>query len=136
VLKHLFIHHLHQEKTMKTVIKTQSIFTAAIAAASLFAFGCAAIGGRALAGEAPQFNTAVVTYGDLNLDSDQGVKVLYARLRGAAQNVCSSFEGRDLIQKTHWQACFDKAVASAVVRVNNTRVIALHNQVVNRTAKG
>lgn len=121
---------------MKTSIKTQSISTASILAASFFALGCAAIGGRAQAGEVPQFYTAIVTYVDLNLDSDQGAKVMYARIRSAAGKVCSSLEGRNLTQKKLWQGCFDKAVASAVVQVNNTRVTALHNQIVNHTAKG
>jgi len=121
---------------MKTAIKTQSVFTATIAAAGFFALGCAAIGGRAQAAEAPQFYTTIVAYGDLNLDSEQGAKVLYARIRSAAGNVCSSLEGRDLTEKKLWQGCFDKAVGSAVVQVNSTRVTALHNQMVNHTAKG
>jgi len=121
---------------MKTAIKTQSVFTASILAASFFALSCVAMGGRAQAAEPAQSYTTIVSYGDLNLDSEQGAKVLYARLRNAAENVCSSLEGRDLIQKKLWQGCFDKAVASAVVQVNNTKVTALHNQIINHTAKG
>jgi UrcA family protein len=120
---------------MKTTIKTQSLFTASVVAASFLAFG-APMGARAQAAEPAQSHTTIVKYGDLNLDSEQGAKVLYARLRSAAKNVCSSFEGRDLIQKKHWQGCFDKAVASAVVQVNNIRVTALHNQIVNHITEG
>jgi UrcA family protein len=120
---------------MKTVIKTQSIFSS-ILAASFFALGCAAVGSSVQAAEAPQYYTTIVSFGDLNLDSDRGAKVLYARLRKAAENVCSSLEGRELIQKKLWQGCFDKAVASAVEQVNQTRVTALHNQMVNHTTKG
>lgn len=120
---------------MKTVINTQSILMRSILAASFFALSCAALGSRAQAAEAVQFHTAIVRYGELNLDSDQGAKVLYARLRNAAERVCSSLEGRELIQKKLWQGCFDKAVASAVEQVNKTRVTALHNQLVNHTTK-
>ena len=121
---------------MNTTIKTQSVFTATIAAAGLFALGCAAMGGRVQAAEPAQSYTTIVNYGDLNLDSEQGAKVMYARLRNAAKKVCHSFEGRDLIEKRLWQGCFDKAVASAVGQVNNIRVTALHNQIVNHTTKG
>jgi UrcA family protein len=79
---------------MKTAIKTQSMFSASVVAASFLAFGGAAMGGRAQAGE--QTSTTIVRYGDLNLDSEQGAKVLYARIRSAAGSVCSSLEGRDL----------------------------------------
>ena len=121
---------------MKTAIKTQSMFTASVVAASLLAFGGAAMGGRVQAGEPAQSYTTIVSYGDLNLDSEQGAKVLYARIRSAAGTVCSSLEGRDLTEKKFWQGCFDRAVASAVGQVNNTRVTALHNQMVNHTTKG
>ena len=121
---------------MKTAIKTQSIFTCSILVASFFGLGCAAVGSGAQAAEAVQFHTAIVRYGELNLDSDQGAKVLYARLRNAAERVCASLEGRELIQKKLWQGCFDKAVASAVEQVNKTRLTALHNQLVNHTTKG
>jgi len=45
-------------------------------------------------------------------------------------------EGRNLTEKKLWQGCFDKAVASAVGQVNNNRVTALHNQMINHTIKG
>jgi UrcA family protein len=122
--------------TMKTAIKTQSMFTASVVAACFLAFGGAAMGGRVQAAEPARSYTTIVSYGDLNLESEQGAKVLYARIRGAAGNVCSSLEGRNLTEKKLWQGCFDKAVASAVGRVNNTRVTALHNQMINHTTKG
>lgn len=121
---------------MTTSIKTQSNSTACILAASFVIIACAAVGSRAQAGEPSQPLTKVVAYGDLNLDSEQGAKVLYARLRGAAQSVCSPLDGRDLIQKSLWHACFDNAVGRAVVQINKTTVSALHNQAVSRGAKG
>lgn len=122
---------------MKTAIKIQSTFTASLLAASFFALGCAAMGGRAQAGEPAQStNTRIVRYGELNLDSEQGAKVLYARIRSAAKDVCSSLEGRNFAEKKLWQGCFDQAVASAVGQVNNTRVTALHNQMINHAATG
>jgi UrcA family protein len=121
---------------MKTTIKTQSISAASIFAAGFIALSGAATVVPAQAAELAQPHTQIVRYGYLNLDSDQGAKVLYARIRGAAGNVCSSLDGRSLIEKKLWQGCFDKAVASAVVQVNMARVTALHNQIVNHTTKG
>jgi len=112
---------------MHTTIRTHSMLSASVVAASFLTFGCAAMGGGVQAGEPAQSFSTIVSYGDLNLDSEQGARVLYARIRNAAGRVCSSLEGRDLSQKNLWQGCFDKAVASAVTQVNKTRVTALHN---------
>ena len=117
---------------MKTAIKTQSVSIASICAAS---FSGAVIGNKAQATQPPQADTVIVGYGDLNLDTEQGAKVLYARLRGAARTVCAAFEDRDFKRMTLWKSCFDKAVASAVVQINKSTVTALHNQAVNHSAK-
>jgi UrcA family protein len=121
---------------METAIKTRSQSIPFILAASLVALGCTAIESRAQAADAEQALTKTVTYGDLNLDSRQGAEVLYARLRRAAEDVCLPLDGRDLTQRSHWQRCFDNAVASAVAQVNKTTVTALHNQTVGHSTKG
>jgi UrcA family protein len=117
---------------MHTAIKTQSLSAASILAAAFLVLSAPAIGSKALAAETPRYDTAIVAYGDLNLDSQQGLKVLYARLRNGAEDVCSSFEGRDLFFKKVWQTCFDRAVASAVAQVNRNGLTTLHNQTVDR----
>ena len=121
---------------MHTTIKTHSMLSAAVVAASFLAFGCAAMGGSVYADGPAQSYSTIVSYGDLNLDSEQGARVLYARIRNAAEDVCSPLEGRDLSEKKLWQSCFDKAVANAVERVDKSRVTALHNQTVTHTTKG
>jgi UrcA family protein len=113
-------------------IKSQVISMASILAACFTVFAGAAMGGRAQAAEAPRYDTAIVAYGDLNLDSQQGTKALYARLRNSAEDVCSSLDGHNLFLKKLWQSCFDQAVAAAVVRVNRPGLTTLHNQNVNR----
>ena len=72
--------------------------------------------------------TKVVAYGDLNLETEAGAKVLYSRLRNAAKDVCAPLESRGMRPRRIWQNCFDNAVTTAVVQVNKTRVTALHNQ--------
>jgi len=118
---------------METAIKTRSQSMAFILAASLVALGCAAIDSRAQAADAQQPLTKTVAYGDLNLDSEQGAKVLYARLRRAAEDVCLPLDGRNLAQRSN---CFNNAVASAVAQVNKTTVTALHNQTAGHSIKG
>jgi UrcA family protein len=113
---------------------TNSQFMAAsILAASFLVMSGAAMGDTAQAAEAPQYERVVVAFGDLNLDSQQGTKALYARLRNGAEDVCSSFEGRDLFFKRLWQTCFNQAVAAAVVQVNRPSLTSLHSQTVNRS---
>jgi UrcA family protein len=115
-----------------TTIKSQGISLASILAASFIVVGAAAMGGSAQAAEALRYDKAIVAYGDLNLESRQGTKVLYARLRNGAEEVCSSIDGRNLFLKKLWQTCFDQAVAAAVVQVNRSSLTTLHNQTVNR----
>jgi UrcA family protein len=100
---------------------------------ALIVFALAVTGGRVLAAEAPKYDTAIVAYGDLNLESKPGARALYARLRNGAEDVCASLEGRDLMFRRLWQNCFDQAVAAAVVKVDRPALTSLHNQSVNRS---
>jgi len=103
--------------------------------ATMVTLACAASSGRAVA-QSEEFLTKAVVYGDLNLDSDQGVKVLYARLQYAAHYVCSPLESRELGRKTAWQTSVNNALASAVTQVNNPRVTAFHNQCAKPASPG
>ena len=111
---------------MKTSSRIQSKSITSILAASLVAVGWAVTGGSAHAGEAGEALTKTVNYGDLNLDTEAGARVLYARLRVAAKEVCSPLAGRALSLQARWQACYDHAIASAVADVNHSTVTALH----------
>jgi UrcA family protein len=115
----------------ETTIKTQSISAATVLATGFLILGVA-MGGNVQAAEA-KYDTAIVAYGDLNLDSEQGAKALYGRLRNSAEDVCSSLEGRDLAFKKLWQSCFDSAVASAVAQINRPGLTTVHNQSVSRS---
>ena len=114
-----------------TTIKSQFISMASV----LIVLAGAAIGGTAQAGAEPKYDSAIVSFGDLNLDSPQGTKMLYSRLRNGAEDACSSFEGRDLLFKRLWQSCFDQAVAAAVAQINRPDLTTLHYQAVNRSKR-
>jgi UrcA family protein len=118
---------------MNTAIRTQTNSITSILAAGLFTFICAASGSAALAAEPSQRLTKIVHYGDLNLDSEQGARALYARLRGAARQVCSPLESIEMARRRQWQECFNNAVADAVGQVNKSMLSALHAQALNRS---
>ena len=109
---------------MKNSIKTSCSSISALVGA-LVVVGALATTTSAHASE-PEVAQITVSYADLNAESEQGAKVLYARIRLAARSVCSSLDGRDLVSHLHWQFCFDTAVSSAVSQVNKPRVTALY----------
>jgi UrcA family protein len=117
---------------MNTAIRTPLNSTASMLAAGVFALICAASGGRALAADPSEPLTKIVHYGDLNLDSEGGAKVLYARLRSAAKEVCTPLESLDVTRRRLWQSCFNSAVANAVRQVDKITLSALHAQTVYR----
>jgi len=116
----------------ETTLKYRAISSTASLAANLLAFTVMLVGGQAVAAEAREYDTAVVAYGDLNLESKPGARALYARLRNGAEDVCASLEGRDLLFKRLWKSCFDQAVMAAVVKIDRPELTSLHNHTVNR----
>lgn len=90
----------------------------AIAAATLVA-------DIASAGEHDAAST-VVRYSDLDLTQSSDAARLYARLKYAAQKVCSSYDSRDMnVQRLH-DACYDAALSNAVARVDDAKLSSLH----------
>ena len=121
---------------MQTSIKIQSRSIISTMLAGFAALACVAHGGTVVAQPAQPL-TKIVAFGDLNLDSDQGAKVLYARLRHAAQYVCSPWEDRgDLNRRAIWQTCVANSLSDAVRRINKPQVTALHNKIAGRTSTG
>jgi UrcA family protein len=113
---------------MKTARKTHSNSTASLMAAALFAAAFAAGTGTVSAGQPDEVLTKTVYYGDLNLESQQGAKALYYRLRSAARQVCAPYESLDLSLQSAWRSCVDYAMDGAVAKINKPMVSALHNQ--------
>lgn len=71
-----------------------------------------------------------VRFGDLDLANLQGATALYRRIRFAAEQVCSPFDGRDIASKIRMEACVHRAVADAVTTVNRPffAAYAAHNR--------
>jgi len=112
---------------MKNFTKTSLI---SVAATSALAFM-----GLTAQANASETLTNTVNYADLNLESAAGAKVLYMRLRGAAQVVCHSLQGRSVRELSEYNACFDHAVAAAVASINNPGLSALYSPT-HHIAKG
>ena len=120
---------------MQSSIKTRSRSITSMMLAGFTALACIAHGGTVVA-QSAQPLTKIVAFGDLNLDSAQGAKILYSRLRYAAQDVCSPYQGDELARKRVWQTCVESSLSDAVARINKPQVTALHNKSASRTSTG
>ena len=121
---------------MKIAIRTLSPSITSVIAASIVALGGAGIGGAAQAAEPEQTLARKVTYADLNLDTQEGAQLLYARLRYAAMDVCSPLQDRELNRHRVWEQCVDSALSSAVRQVNKPTLTALHDLKVRASSAG
>jgi UrcA family protein len=73
----------------------------------------------AVAAQAEAVNSVVVPYGDLNLTDSVGAKVLYSRLRKAAEQVCGPVPNlRELDRSSDYEQCRDSALHSAIRQIN------------------
>jgi len=72
--------------------------------------------------DAPQ---VTVKYEDLNISNPQGVATLYSRIRNAAKDVCSQYDHSGIDGAIRRNACMDRAIISAVTKVNSSAVYAV-----------
>ena len=94
---------------------------------ALAAIACgAALTTPAMAGDSEPL-TKVVSYADLNMNAEAGVRTLYGRLRMAARQVCAPFRGgNSLRERTNYSECFSPALASSVAKVDEPALTAYH----------
>ncbi len=78
---------------------------------------------------AGQLPTKVVHYADLNLNSRDGVEVLYRRIQGAARDVCGppARTGSRIVSAV-WQACMANAIRTAVQGVDRPLLTAYYDE--------
>ena len=67
-----------------------------------------------------------VHFADLDLSSAAGAKVLYERLRGAAESVCAPLDDRSLWRHMRFNACVKGAISGAVAKVDQPLVTAYY----------
>jgi len=71
--------------------------------------------------------TKLVSYGDLDLESMQGARILYARLRNAATRVCETQRRRKLTDDG-FPACYESALADAVLQINKSTLTKVYKE--------
>jgi UrcA family protein len=94
-----------------------------IVASAAIAWG----GGNAAQAGEPDNTVAhkVVSFRDLNLNSPEGVAVLYRRINSAADEVCGNPDRYDLSQ-LKLRICVKESVSRAIAQVNNPMLTSLH----------
>ena len=74
--------------------------------------------------EVPQI---AVDYSDLNLNTEEGIRVLHRRLVGAADRVCPRTDGRVKLEvKAAARECRKQALEQAVRDIGSPELAALH----------
>jgi UrcA family protein len=68
--------------------------------------------------------TVTVPVADLNLQSTPGKETLLRRIEAAANTVCSSPEGKDLVRVIHHQRCRRLAIADAIAKLHSPEFAA------------
>jgi UrcA family protein len=107
---------------MNTITSTR--FRALVAGAILSALACAfATVSRADDSTAPP--QVVVKFADLDVSTSQGAAALYRRIHGAAVDVCSRMYVDEQAYKWHKDACLQKVIGDAVIKVNRPALSAV-----------
>jgi UrcA family protein len=65
-----------------------------------------------------------VKFADLNISSPAGARVLYDRIRAAAENACSYYWFKTDADEAR---CVHEAIANAVIKVNQPTLSAVYN---------
>jgi len=69
---------------------------------------------------------ASVSYADLNLESEEGVRVLYRRLQHATKEVCSPKITLSPFANYQASSCYRHTLSDAVDKVNNEGLTRIH----------
>ncbi|MFZ1097938.1 MAG: UrcA family protein [Steroidobacteraceae bacterium] len=108
---------------MTTSLTSQRMRAGTVALAACL-LGAAAGIASAAASTAADVRTMRVSYGDLNLATEQGSRALYTRLESAARAVCEPEDGRNLAEVAAARACEARAIAQAVKDVHSPMLAA------------
>jgi UrcA family protein len=78
------------------------------------------------AADSAAFQQVTVRFADINLSVPEGAESLYARIRGAARQVCGPEDEKNLGAVINRRACIEKAIADAVAHVGNAQLRAVY----------
>jgi len=97
-----------------------------LAPALLLAIATAAMPASADVPNATQSLT--VSYGDLDVTHEAGIKVLYGRIQSAAHNVCQPLSTLPGLKKTAFDKCVSDAASNAVRTIGQPALTSLYEQ--------
>jgi UrcA family protein len=84
----------------------------------------------------PDVRSTVVRYGELNLQSDKAIVILYKRIAAAADYVCSAYVNRSNLSVTaKWSECHSSAVSRAVSDIGQPRLTQYLAQIRHQPVK-
>jgi UrcA family protein len=112
---------LQETKMFTTGKKDVAALVAVLATAAVLL--CPSAHARPADGEVPAI---AVSYADLDLTSDAGVKALYRRLQAAAKQVCGPSTRQNVEREMERRACYRETLSHAVTKVNIEMLSALH----------
>ncbi len=74
-------------------------------------------------------NKVTVSYGDLNLENEEGVRVLYRRLQRTSKDVCG-VTSLKIAGSVHWFTeslqCYRETLSNTVEKIDNERLSEIH----------
>ena len=91
---------------------SNNVITKALCAAAAIAITATGFSASANA-QSRIVRTAVVSYADLDLNSENGRSTLQGRLKGAVRKVCGSYDSKSLVDMQDHGVCVEQANASA-----------------------
>ena len=71
-----------------------------------------------------------VSYADLNIDNEAGAKILYLRLRNAAEEVCglgSDMKPGSRTASARAKECYRQALDKAITEINHEQLSRIHD---------
>ncbi len=112
-------------------MKESKLFKSLVATCVVIVLGGPAV---VLAGTPSDFENAKVTvsYADLNLENEEGVRVLYRRLKRASSELCSLTPPRiagslpNVYLRRDTRQCYREALSNAVDKIDNENLTRIH----------
>ena len=74
-------------------------------------------------------NEVTVSYADLNVENEEGVRVLYRRLQRASEDVCGVTYWKIAVavgRITESRRCYRETLSNAVEKIDNERLSEIH----------
>lgn len=75
----------------------------------------------------PEVRDKVVSYADLDLNTEAGQKTMFNRLKVASRHVCGPKSAAS-VARAQYKRCYDEAMTSALSNLGNSQVTAMYHK--------